>query len=77
LIAGLLFDYYNQNEKDTYTHLDLKIKATTESVDIKDYLKPDMAKADSCVLTTEQTSASLFRCRYSYIEGRGYALSLA
>jgi hypothetical protein len=27
------------------------------------------------LVTTEQTSASLFRCRYSYVEGKGYALS--
>jgi len=29
------------------------------------------------LVTIEQTWASLFRCRYSYIEGKGYALSMA
>ena len=27
------------------------------------------------LVTIEQTSASLFRCRYSYVEGRGYKLT--
>jgi len=30
-----------------------------------------------CVVAVEQTSASLFRCRYSYTEGKGYVLSKA
>ena len=47
----------NQDKKDAYTYLDLKITATPEGVDIKGYLKPDVIKDDSCVLTTGQTSA--------------------
>jgi site-specific DNA recombinase len=47
----------NQDKKDAYTYLDLKITATPEGADIKGYLKPDVIKADSCLLTTEQTSA--------------------
>jgi hypothetical protein len=35
----------------------------------------NQAKKD--LVTTEQTSASLFRCRYSYIKGKSYALSIA
>jgi len=40
-------------------------------------IKPDVIQDDSYLLTTRQTWASLFRCRYSYIEGKGYALSRA
>jgi site-specific DNA recombinase len=43
----------NQDKKDAYTYLDLKVTATPEGVDIKGYLQPN-------VLTTGQTSASLF-----------------
>jgi site-specific DNA recombinase len=43
----------NQDKKDAYTYLDLKVKG----VDIKGYLKPEIVKADSCLLTTGQTSA--------------------
>ena len=38
----------NQDKKDAYTYLDLKVTATSEGVDIKGYL-------DSRVLTTGQT----------------------
>ncbi len=47
----------NQDKKDAYTYLDLKITATPEGVDIKGYLKPDVIVADSCLITTGQTSA--------------------
>jgi len=40
----------NQDKKDAYTYLDLKVKATPEGADIKGYLDPN-------VLTTGQTSA--------------------
>jgi len=40
-------------------------------------IKQDVIQDDSYLLTTGQTSASMFRCRYSYIEGKGYALSMA
>jgi len=62
----------NQDKKDAYTYLDLKVKATPDGADIKGYLDSSVINPDSCVLTIAQTSASLFRCRYSYIEGRGY-----
>jgi hypothetical protein len=48
---------------------------------IKSFLKEcfeinsDSVEYDSCLITTGQTWASLFRCRYSYIEEKGYALS--
>jgi site-specific DNA recombinase len=38
-------DESNQNKRDAYTFLDLKVTATTESADIKGYV-------DSSVLTT-------------------------
>jgi len=56
-IAPDLDNCTNQDKKDAYTYLDLKITATPEGVDIKGYLKPDVIKADSCLITTGQTSA--------------------
>jgi len=47
----------NQDKKDVYTYLDLKITATPEGVDIKGYLKPDMIKADSCLINTGQKTS--------------------
>ena len=47
----------NQDKKDAYTYLDLKIKATPEGADIKGYLDSSVKKADSYLLTTGQTSA--------------------
>ena len=47
----------NQDKKDSYTYLDLKVKATPEGVEIKGYI-------DSSVLTTGQTWA--LRHEYSY-----------
>jgi site-specific DNA recombinase len=47
----------NQDKKDAYTYLDLKVKATPESADIKGYLDSSVISSDSCVLTTGQTSA--------------------
>jgi len=56
-IAPDLDNCTSRDKKDAYTYLDLKITATPEGVDIKGYLKPDVIKADSSVLTTGQTSA--------------------
>jgi site-specific DNA recombinase len=50
-------DCPNQDKKDAYTYLDLKITATPEGADIKGYLKPNVIQADSYVLTTGQTWA--------------------
>ncbi len=47
----------NQDKKDAYTYLDLKVKATPKGADIKGYLDPSVIKSDSCLLTTGQTSA--------------------
>jgi len=44
-----LDNYTNQDKKDTYTYLDLKIKATPEGVNIKWYVQPKL-------LITGQTS---------------------
>ncbi len=46
----------NNDKKDAYTYLDLKVKATNEDVDIKGFLDPSVLKTDSCLLTTGQTS---------------------
>jgi site-specific DNA recombinase len=47
----------NQDKKDAYTYLDLRVTATPEGVDIKGYIDPSTTKAESCLLTTGQTSA--------------------
>ena len=46
----------NQDKKDAYTYLDLKIKATPEGADIKGYLDSSVISRDSCVLLNGQTS---------------------
>jgi hypothetical protein len=53
--------------------LDMNVYARgTDGVEIQGVIPLELAS-----LTTAQTSASLFRCRYSYIKGKGYALSRA
>jgi len=47
----------NQDKKDAYTYLDLKVQATPEGADIKGYLDSGVISGDSCLLTTGQTSA--------------------
>jgi site-specific DNA recombinase len=47
----------NQDKKNAYTYLDLKVKATPESADIKGYIDPGVIKSDSCLPTTGQTWA--------------------
>jgi len=46
----------NQDKKDAYTYLDLRITAMPEGADIKGYLRPEVIEGDSYVLTTERTS---------------------
>jgi site-specific DNA recombinase len=62
----------NQDKKDAYSYLDLKVKATPEGVDIKGYLDSSVISGDSRVLLSGQTSASLFRCRYGYTRETGF-----
>ena len=52
----------NQDKKDAYTYLDLKVKATPEGADIKGFLDPSL-------LTTGQTSALLRACNYPRLPG--------
>jgi site-specific DNA recombinase len=47
----------NQDRKEAYRYLDLRVTATPEGADIKGYLKPDVIHSDSYVLTTGQTWA--------------------
>ncbi|MFC1870098.1 zinc ribbon domain-containing protein [Chloroflexota bacterium] len=56
-IAPDLDNCSNQDKKDAYTYLDLEVKATPDSADIKGYLDPSVIKSDLCLLTTGQTSA--------------------
>jgi len=55
----------NQDKKDAYTYLDLKVKATPEGADIKGYLDSSVVSSDSCLLTIAQTSGCL--CFYRNI----------
>jgi hypothetical protein len=58
--------------------LDVKVRAGgLDDVTIEGVipLEIDSTSANSYLLTTGQTWASLFHCRYSYIEGKGYVLS--
>ena len=50
----------NQDKKDAYTYLDLKVTATNEGVDIKGYIDPDLIKDDSCLLITKQSSGCTY-----------------
>ncbi|HEY40306.1 MAG TPA: recombinase family protein [Dehalococcoidia bacterium] len=52
----------NQDKKDAFTYLDLKVKAITDSADIKGYLNPSVLSGDSRLLTTGQTSALPHAC---------------
>jgi site-specific DNA recombinase len=54
-IAPDLDNCTNQDKKDAYTYLDLKVTATPEGVDIKGYIQPKL-------LTTGQTWALLYVC---------------
>ena len=56
-IAPDLDNCTNQDKKDAYTYLDLRITATPEGADIKGYLKPDVIETDSYLLTTGRTWA--------------------
>ena len=50
----------NQDRKDAYAYLDLKVVATPESIDIKGYLDPSTIKAESCIPINEQSSQCSF-----------------
>ncbi len=47
----------NQDKRDAYRYLDLRIKATPEGADIKGYIESDVIQDDSYLLTTGQTWA--------------------
>jgi len=57
----------NQDKKDAYTYLDLKIKATPEGADIKGYLDSSVFSSDSCLLIAGQTSGCLSSDEYKYL----------
>ena len=67
----------NQDKKDAYTYLDLKITATPEGADIKGYLAPGVIKADSCLLTTAQTSGYQLVWTKRYPNEEGLAVKVA
>jgi hypothetical protein len=56
-----------------------RIEATKEKVEITGIIPVEITatRSSDSILTTEQTLGSLLNCRYTYIEGRGYALSRA
>jgi hypothetical protein len=65
-----------QDKRLALDALDIRIKASAQSIDIKGVIPVEIKSMplSADVTTIAQTSASLFRCRYSYIEGKGYAL---
>ena len=60
----------NQDKKDAYTYLDIKIKATPEGADIKGYLDSSVLNSDSCVSITEQSSGCLIVNDYNSSTGK-------
>ena len=67
----------NQDKKDAYTYLDLKVKVTPEGADIKDYLDPGVLGNDSLsLLTIEQTSGCLSSHAYDWAVPFSYAVKL-
>ncbi|MFC1932845.1 recombinase zinc beta ribbon domain-containing protein [Chloroflexota bacterium] len=66
----------NQDKKDAYTYLDLKINATPEGADIKGYIDSGMVSSDSCLLTTGQTSGCLSSHEYSWTIPFSYAVKV-
>jgi hypothetical protein len=58
-IAPDLDNCNNQDKKDAYIYLDLKVVAKPEGVDIKGYLKPGLFQPESSVSVTGQSSASI------------------
>jgi len=60
----------NQDKKDAYTYLDLKVKATPEGADIKGYLDSSVISGDSCVSITKQSSGCLIVNDYNFSTGK-------
>ena len=60
----------NQDKKDAYTYLDLKVKATPEGADIKGYLDSSVISGDSCVSITKQSSGCLIVNDYNSSTGK-------
>jgi site-specific DNA recombinase len=57
----------NQDKKDAYTYLDLKIKANPERADIKGYLDSSVINGNSSVLLNGQSSGCLSSQEYDYL----------
>ena len=55
--------------------LDIKVTPTRNRIDIGGAIPIDISQAGETLLTTGQTSGSLFCCRHSYIEDIGYKLA--
>jgi len=66
----LNFEYNSPGERSFLCLMD---KTTSHQIDPQTHTILEAASVD--FITIEQTWASLFNCRYTYIEGRGYALS--
>jgi len=57
----------NQDKKDAYTYLNLKVKVTPEGEDIKGYLDLGVLGNDSCLLTIRRTSGCPHGPRYKFL----------
>ncbi|MFC1946077.1 recombinase family protein [Chloroflexota bacterium] len=60
----------NQDKKDAYTYMDLKVKATPEGADIKGYLDSSVISGDSCVRISKQSSGCLIVNDYNSSTGK-------
>ena len=61
----------DSNKTDSLDALDIKVYAKgIDNVEIQGVIPLELT-----LPTTVQTSASLFRCRYSYTEANGYSIS--
>ena len=66
----LNFEYNSPGERSFLCLMD---KTTSHQIGTQTYTILEAASVD--FITIEQTWASLFNCRYTYIEGKGYTLS--
>jgi hypothetical protein len=69
-----------QEKREILGMLAIKVVATPEHINVEGVIPLEATPTQSAdepsyLLTIGQTSVSLFNCRYTYIEGKGYALS--
>lgn len=76
-LHGNLNNATYQDKREVLEMLAIKVTTTPERIDVHGIIPLEATSTQSPdnslnLLTTGQTSGSLFRCRYSYIDGKGY-----